>query len=64
MLHCIGEHLTETELVEYLMTLMGYSDNPEMDGSFTQDAIAALKEIPDRISAPMFAEEIIGLSAQ
>ena len=54
--------MTEGEIVEYLMTLLGYSDNPEVDGSFTEDVVTALEEIPERISAPMFAEEIIGLS--
>lgn len=57
-----GEHLTEGEVVEYLMTLLGYSDNPEVDGSFTEDVGTALEQIPERISAPLFAEEIIGLS--
>ena len=60
----VGEHMTEVEIVEYLMTLLGYSDNPEVDGSFTADVISALEEIPERVSAPLFAEEIIGLSAQ
>lgn len=59
-----GEHLTGAEIVEYLMTLLGCSDNPEVDGSFTEDVATALEEIPERISAPMFAEEIIGLSTQ
>ena len=61
---CVGEHLTETEIVEYLMTLLGYTDNPEVDGSFTEDVATALEEIPERISAPMFAEDILGLSTQ
>lgn len=60
----LGEHLTETEVVEYLMTILGCSDNPEVDGSFTEDVATALEEIPNRISAPMFAEELIGLSTQ
>lgn len=60
----LGEHLTETEVVEYLMTLMGHSDNPEVEGSFLEDTMTALRQIPERISAPMFAEEIIGLSTQ
>ncbi len=54
--------MTEAEIVEYLMTLMGYSDNPEVDGSFTEDVAVALGQISDRITAPMFAEEIIGLT--
>lgn len=56
--------MTETEVVEYLMTILGCSDNPEVDGSFTEDVATALEEIPNRISAPMFAEELIGLSTQ
>ena len=58
----LGEHLTEGELVEYLMTLLGHSDNPEVDKSFTQDIITALEEIPEKISPPTFAEDIVGLS--
>lgn len=61
-LHAVGEHLTEGEIVEYLMTLLGYSDNPEVDGSFTENVGTALEQIPERISAPVFAEEIVGLS--
>ncbi len=49
-------------MVEYLVTLLGFSDNPEVDGSFTDDAIAALKQIPEKISAPTFAEDIVGLA--
>lgn len=60
----LGEHLTEAELVEYLMTLLGHSNNPEVEGSFTQDVLTALKEIPERVSAPLFAEEVLGLSTQ
>ena len=56
--------MTEAEIVEYLMTLLGYSDNPEVDGSFTEDVMTALEEIPNKISAPMFAEEIIGLTTE
>lgn len=51
-------------MVEYLVTLLGYSDNPEVDGCFTDDAIVALKQIPERITAPVFAEDIIGLCTQ
>jgi len=58
----IGEHLTEADMVEYLVTLLGYSDNPEVEGSFTDDAIVALKQIPEKISAPAFAENIVGLT--
>lgn len=46
------------------MTLLGYSENPEEDGSFTDDAIVALKQIPERITAPIFAEDIVGFSIQ
>ena len=49
-------------MVEYLVTLLGYSDNPEVEGSFTDDAIVALKQIPEKISAPAFAEDIVGLT--
>ena len=49
-------------MVDYLVTLLGYLDNPTRDDSFTDDAIAALKQIPERITAPIFAEDIVGLS--
>lgn len=56
--------MTEAEVVEYMMTLLGYSDNPEVDGAFTVDVLSALEEIPEKITAPLFAEEIIGLNTQ
>ena len=59
-----GEHITEPELEEYLMTLLGCSDNPEVEGSFTQSPEVALQDLPDKISAAHFAEELLGLSTQ
>lgn len=44
------------------MTLLGHSDNPEVDKSFTQDILTALEEIPEKISPPTFAEDIVGLN--
>lgn len=61
---CLGEHLTETELVEHLMTVMGFSENPEVDGSYSEESGPALEELPNKISAAMFAEELLGLSTQ
>lgn len=58
----LGEHLTEAELVEYLMTLMGCSDNPEVEGCYTEDTATALNELPLQLSAPSFAEDLLGLS--
>ena len=57
-----GEHFTEAELVEYLMTLLGYSDNPEVDGSYSADVMTSLEDIPEKITAPQFSEEILGFS--
>lgn len=59
-----GEHITEPELEECLMTLLGCSDNPEVEGSFTQSLEAALRGLPEKISAAHFAEELLGLSTQ
>ena len=59
-----GEHITESELVEYLMTLLGFSENPEVDGAFTESMETALQQLPERISAPQFAEELLGLATQ
>ena len=54
--------MTETELVECLMTLLGYSENPEAEGTFSENADTALQELPQRITATQFAEELLGLS--
>ena len=57
-----GEHITETELIEYLMTLLGHSDNPEVDGSFSDEPLKALEELPSKITVSQYAEELLGLS--
>lgn len=70
MLTCInllvtGEHLTEVELVECLMTLLGCSDNPEMDGCFSEDTETALStHLPERLAAADLAEGLLGLAIQ
>ena len=57
-----GEHLTEMELVECMMTLLGYSENPEIDGCFTEDTEAVLvSQVPETVSAGEFAGELLGL---
>lgn len=59
----IGEHLTEMELVECMMTLLGYSENPETDGCFTEDTETAIvNHVPERLSVTDFAEDLLGLS--
>ena len=60
----VGEHLTEAEVIECMMTLLGCSENPEVDGAYSTDVLSALEEIPENLTAPLFAEEIIGLSTQ
>lgn len=58
-----GEHLTEMELVECMMTLLGYSENPETDGCFTEDTETAIvSHVPERLSVTNFAEDLLGLS--
>ena len=57
-----GEHITETELIEYLMTLLGHSDNPEVEGSFSEEPLKALQELPSKITVSQYAEELLGLS--
>ena len=59
---CTGEHLTETELVEYLMTLLGATSNPEVEGAFTAEPGDVLAEIPNTLTATLFAEELLGLA--
>ena len=50
------------ELVECMMTLLGYSENPEIDGCFTEDMEAALvSRLPETVSAGDFAGELLGL---
>ena len=47
------------------MTLLGYSENPEMDGCFTEDIETAIvSQVSERLSAADFAEELLGLSTQ
>ncbi len=55
--------MTEIELVEHLMTLLGYCENPEREGEYSDDPESALlNELPDLISAQEFVENIAGLS--
>ena len=59
----IGEHLTEADLVEHLMTLLGCCENPEIDGVYVEKPDdVLLNDIPPLISAQEFVEEIVGLS--
>ena len=58
-----GEHLTEMELVECMMTLLGYSENPETEGCFTEDTETAIvSHVPERLSVTNFTEDLLGLS--
>lgn len=59
----LGEHLTETELIEHLMTLLGFVANPEREGSYVDSPEnVLLNEISGLISAQEFVEDIVGLS--
>ena len=45
------------------MTLLGYSENPEIDGCFTEDTEEALvSQVPETLSADDFAGELLGLN--
>jgi len=46
------------------MTLLGCCEDPETDGAFSQDPDTALQELPKKITAGQFAEELLGLSTQ
>ena len=46
------------------MTVLGFSDNPEVEGSYSEDTETALGELPGKVTAAMFAEELLGLSTQ
>ncbi len=60
--HGAGEHVTEEELVEHLMTLLGHSENPEVDHAFSAQPEGALQELPERITVTHFAEDLLGLT--
>ena len=46
------------------MTLLGCCEDPETDGAFSQDPEATLQELPEKITAGQFAEELLALSTQ
>ncbi|XP_052797898.1 cilia- and flagella-associated protein 251-like isoform X2 [Mya arenaria] len=64
MLQTKGEHMTEYELAEYLMTLLGYhaeggsSELQEFDTNIAGDVIS--DHLPVDITAEMFANEVLG----
>lgn len=61
-----GEHMTEYELAEYLMTLLGYhaeggsSELQEFDTNIAGDVIS--ENLPHEITADMFANEVLGFA--
>lgn len=61
-----GEHMTEYELAEYLMTLLGYhaeggsSELQEFDTNIAGDVIS--ENLPQDITADMFANEVLGFA--
>ncbi|KAL4223798.1 Cilia- and flagella-associated protein 251 [Mactra antiquata] len=66
MLQTKGEHMTEYELAEYLMTLLGYhaeggsSELQEFDTGIAGDVIS--ENLPHEITAEMFASEVLGFA--
>ena len=57
--------MTETEVVECLMTLLGHCEDPERDGAFSQSPQTALEQgLPESISTAHFAENILQLTMQ
>lgn len=46
------------------MTVLGFSDNPEVQGSYSEDTETALEELPTKVTAAMFAEELLVLTTQ
>ena len=55
--------MTETELVECLMTVLGHCDNPEELGAYSGDPVAVLQEkLPLHITANQFAEEMLNFT--
>lgn len=66
MLQTKGEHMTEYELAEYLMTLLGHhaeggsSELQEFDTNIAGDVIS--ENLPQEITADMFANEVLGFA--
>ena len=57
--------MTEAEVVESLMTLLGHCQDPERDGTFSQDPHLALNQgLPQCISAAEFAENVLHLTLE
>ena len=57
--------MTEVELVEALMTLLGHCQDPEADGAFSESPQTALEEgLPEKVSAAHFAEHILQLAVE
>lgn len=55
--------MTEVELVEYLMIVIdGCHANPEYDGQ-QYEPLQLLQNIPERITASIFAEDLLGLTS-
>ena len=55
--------MTEPELVEALMTLLGHCVDPERDGAFSEDTHTAIdRGLPEAISAARFAEKVLHLT--
>lgn len=58
---CSGEGFVDAELLEHLMVLLGYSSDPELEGSFTEDPETALDDsLPKSITASKFAKDVLG----
>lgn len=57
--------MSESEVVESLMTLLGHCQDPERDGAFSVDPETALDEdLPESVSAAHFAEKVLHLTLQ
>ena len=57
--------MSEAEVVESLMTLLGHCEDPERDGAFSQDPHTALEQgLPQSISAAEFSESVLQLTLQ
>ena len=55
--------MTEAELIENLITLIGGCVNPEIDGKYIAEPNVIMSEhVPDFITVKNFAEDILGLA--
>ena len=60
----LGEHLTESELAEYMSVLLGGDPANENEEDEESKIIKPLEDdLPEKITVDLFASEVLGFSA-